>query len=58
MTMASPSSSPATLGDPNWKPFLNTPNYPHYTSGFNNLVGSMTRTLQLFFETDEVTFTV
>jgi len=50
--------NPATVGDPAWQPFLNTPNYPDYTSGFNNLVGSMTRMLALFFGTDEMTFTV
>jgi hypothetical protein len=47
-----------TVGDPTWEPFLNTPNYPDYTSGANNAVGALTRTLQLFFGTDDLTFTV
>jgi hypothetical protein len=48
----------ATTGDPDWQPFLNTPPYPEYTSGFNNVVGAMTRSLALFFGTDHMTFTI
>ena len=40
-----------TAGDPTWEPFLNTPPYPDYTSGANNVVGALTRTLELFFGT-------
>jgi hypothetical protein len=47
-----------TAGDPNWEPLLNTPNYPDYTSGANNAVGALTRSLQLFFGTDHLTYTV
>jgi hypothetical protein len=47
-----------TAGDPTWQPLLNTPNYPDYTSGANNAVGALTRTLELFFGTDHITFTV
>jgi len=25
--------NPETVGDPNWQPLINTPNYPDYTSG-------------------------
>jgi hypothetical protein len=50
--------NPNTVGDPNWQPFLNTPPYPDYTSGANNLIGSLTRTFSLFFEKDDVPFTV
>jgi hypothetical protein len=46
-----------TAGDPNWLPFLDTPPYPDYTSGANNLNGSMTRTLELLLG-DRTTFTV
>jgi len=35
-----------------------SPNYPDYTSGANNLTGSMTRMLELFFDTDKVEFNV
>jgi hypothetical protein len=37
---------------------INTPNYPDYTSGANNVTGAITRVLALFFGTDEMTFTV
>jgi hypothetical protein len=47
-----------TAGDPDWTPFLNTPNYPDYSSGANNITGAMTRTLALFFGTDEVAFSL
>ncbi|HKS55068.1 MAG TPA: vanadium-dependent haloperoxidase [Steroidobacteraceae bacterium] len=48
--------NPGTTADPNWQPLLNTPNYPDYTSGANNVTAAMTRTLELFFDTDRVTF--
>jgi hypothetical protein len=41
-----------TAGDPNWKPMLGTPNYPDYTSGFNNATGSMTQAMALYFGSD------
>ena len=47
-----------TIGDPTWEPLINTPNYPDHTSGANNVTGAMTRTLSLFFGTDEFTFGV
>jgi hypothetical protein len=33
-------------------------NYPEYPGGANNAVGALTRILELFFNTDAVTFTV
>jgi len=48
--------NPLTAGDPAWQPLINNPNYPDYTSGANCLTGAMTRTLQLFFGRDKVTF--
>ena len=48
--------NPLTAGDPAWQPLINNPNYPDYTSGANCLTGAMTRTLQLFFGRDRVTF--
>jgi hypothetical protein len=50
--------NPETIADATWQPLINTPNYPDYTSGANNVSGSMTRTLALFFGTDRVTFDV
>ena len=50
--------NPHTVGDPAWQPLINTPNYPDYTSGANNVTGAMTRTLALFFHRDRMTFEV
>jgi len=50
--------NPATVGDPDWQPLINNPNYPDYTSGANNVTGAATRSLALFFGSDEMTFTL
>ena len=50
--------NPWTAGDPNWSPLITTPNYPDYTSGANSFTGAVTRVLQLFFDTDHMTFSV
>ena len=50
--------NPHTVADPAWQPLANTPNYPDYTSGANNVTAAMTRTLALFFRTDQMTFEV
>jgi hypothetical protein len=47
-----------TAGDPDWEPLVNTPNYPDHTSGANAVTGATTRSLALFFGTDEMTFSV
>ena len=47
-----------TVGDLTWEPLINTPNYPDYTSGANNVAGAMSRMLELYFGTDDMTFTV
>jgi hypothetical protein len=50
--------NPQTASDASWQPLINTPNYPDYTSGANNVAGAMTRTLELFFDSNRVTFDV
>jgi len=45
-----------TEGDASWRPMINTPPYPDYTSGANNLSGAMTRTLALYFGRDRFRF--
>jgi hypothetical protein len=50
--------NPATIGDPMWQSLINNPNYPDYTSGANSVTAAMTRTLELFFGTNKVTFEV
>ncbi len=51
--------NPRTAGDPTWTPQIptNTPPYPEYPSGANNLTGAMTRTLERFFG-NKMTFSV
>jgi PAP2 superfamily len=50
--------NPNTAGDPAWQSLINNPNYPDYTSGANNVTGSATRTLALFYGRDNITFQV
>lgn len=50
--------NPATEADADWKPLINTPNYPDYTSGANALTGAMTRTLRLVFGRDDLPVTM
>jgi hypothetical protein len=45
--------NPKTDGDPDWQPLINTPPYPDYTSGANNVTGATTRILALVFGTDD-----
>ena len=47
-----------TVGDPNWQPLINTPNFPEYTSGHVAYSDAVGRILKLFSKTDHVTFTV
>ena len=49
---------PKTIGDVNWQPLINTPNYPDHSSGANALVSGVMKMLALYFGTDELTFTV
>ena len=55
---AADDGNPDTEPDLDWKPLLNTPPYPDYSSGANTVTGAMTRTMELFFGTDETMFTV
>ena len=50
--------NPRTIGDPGWRPLIDTPPYPDYTSGANNVTSAITRTLALFFGSDLMTFSV
>ena len=50
--------NPKTVGDPTWSPLIATPPYPDYTSGANHLTASATRSLSLFFGTNEMNFSV
>lgn len=50
--------NPDTVGDPNWQPLINTPNYPDHSSGANIVSAAATRTLALFFGRNRMTFVV
>ena len=50
--------NPNTEGDPSWEPLINTPPYPDYTSGANNVTGAMTTILENFFGTDHFDFAI
>src|SRR5262245_57684877 len=51
-------NNPFTIGDPDWEPLINTPNYSDYTSGANAISGAATRALALFFGRDKMAFTI
>ena len=48
--------NPHTDGDVNWRPLINTPPYPDYTSGANGVSWAAVRALKLYFGTDHFTF--
>ena len=47
-----------TIGDPAWTPLIATPPYPDYSSGANGLTGSTMRTLENYFENDDIKFSI
>jgi hypothetical protein len=47
-----------TEGDPNWSPLVTTPPYPDHTSGANSLAASATRAMSLYFDTNEMSFSI
>jgi len=50
--------NPLTDGDPAWTSFIATPPYPDHSSGANNISGSFTGILRLFFGTDDIAYTL
>src|SRR5690606_36721066 len=50
--------NPKTDGDAAWTSFIGTPPYSDHTSGANNLSGSSTRAMSLFFGTNEMDFEI
>jgi hypothetical protein len=49
--------NPATEPDTGWVPLIPTPPYPDHPSGHAGLSGSIVKTLQQFFRTDEIGWT-
>ena len=50
--------NPGTAGDPAWVPFINNPAYPDYTSGANGVSSSAMFSMEHFFETDNMEFSM
>ena len=50
--------NPNTAGDLTWTSLITNPAYPDYTSGANNITAAATRSLSLFFGTDEMNFSI
>ena len=51
-------NDPATSGDPNWLPLIESPPFPAYTSGHSSFSGTAARVLADFFGTDNIAFTL
>jgi hypothetical protein len=50
--------NPLTAGDAAWVSLITTPSYPDYTSGANGFASAVTHTLEHFFGTDHMTFSL
>jgi hypothetical protein len=50
--------NPATAADPSWDSLIVAPPYPDYTSGFNGVIGSLTRALTRVLGTDRIDLTI
>ena len=51
--------NPKTAGDATWNTFLGTtPPYPDYTSGANVIIAAGTRAMSLYFDSNEMDFTI
>lgn len=48
--------NPATDPDPNWKDYLNAPNFPEYVSGHSTFSKASAEVLARFYGTDAITF--
>ena len=50
--------NPNTVGDAAWLPLINNPPYPDYTSGANGVSSSAMYSMEHFFETDNIDFSM
>ena len=55
--LADQDGNAATEADPNWLPLLTTPPYPSYTGGLPTVSGAAAEMLDLFYGTDNISFT-
>jgi hypothetical protein len=58
INLADTDGNPATTADPKWTPFLTTPNYPEYVSGYSGLTGAFTQALQDALDTRHLQLTL
>ena len=50
--------NPSTMGDATWESLINNPPYPDYTSGANGVSSSTMFSMEHFFETDSMDFSM
>jgi hypothetical protein len=50
--------NPLTVGDPAWTPFIANPPYPDYTSAANSISSAIAETLELYFGTNRMRFSI
>jgi hypothetical protein len=58
IALADQDGNPDTQADPNWRPLINTPNFPEYTSGHTTSSTAVTEILENFFGTKQLEFTI
>ena len=58
ITLADQDGNPNTQADPNWRPLINTPNFPEYTSGHTTSSSAVAEVLKNFFKTEKLEFTI
>ncbi|MEY2483726.1 MAG: hypothetical protein QOK24_2254 [Verrucomicrobiota bacterium] len=58
ITLADQDGNPATQADPNWRPLINTPNFPEYVSGHTTSSEAIVEILENLFGTKKLEFTI
>ena len=58
ITLADQDGNPDTQADANWRPLLNTPNFPEYTSGHTTTSTAVAEILENLFGTKKLEFTI
>ena len=58
ITLADQDGNPDTQADPNWRPLINTPNFPEYTSGHTTSSAAAAEMLENLFRTNRLVFTI
>jgi hypothetical protein len=58
INLADTDGNPDTIADPTWVPWLTTPAYPEYPSGYNMFAATETGSLDALFHTDHLNLTL